>query len=76
MVKNLEEITKIINEHKLFLTEKFKVKSVRVFGSYIRGEQKEESDIDMLVEFFSTIDLFDFIELNHHISNNTDSFYN
>lgn len=45
-----EEIKKIITEHKKIL-EKYKVKSIALFGSYVRNEQKEDSDIDFLVDF-------------------------
>ncbi len=45
-----EKIKKIIREHKEIL-KKYKVKSVALFGSYVRNEQKENSDIDLLVEF-------------------------
>ena len=45
-----EEIKKIIRENKEIL-QKYKVKSISIFGSYVRGEQKEDSDIDLLVEF-------------------------
>jgi predicted nucleotidyltransferase len=45
-----EEIKKIIREHKEIL-KKYKVKSIALFGSYVRNEQKEDSDIDLLVEF-------------------------
>ncbi len=67
-MKNFEEIKRTINGHRLFLEERFKVKSIGVFGSYLRGEQSEESDIDILVEFHSTIDLFEFIELEDFLS--------
>lgn len=67
-MKSLEEIKRTINKHKLFLRERFKVKSIGVFGSYLRGEQSEESDIDILVEFHSTIDLLEFIELEIFLS--------
>jgi len=67
-MKNLEEIKRKINGHKLFLKERFKVKSVGVFGSYLRGEKSDESDIDILVEFHSTIDLFEFIALENFLS--------
>ena len=30
---------------------RFGVKRIGVFGSYVRGEQRKESDIDILVEF-------------------------
>jgi len=45
-----EEIKKIIREHKEIL-KKYKVKSIALFGSYVRNEQREDSDIDLLVEF-------------------------
>jgi len=62
-MRNLEEIKKIINEHKSILEERFKVNSIGIFGSYVRKSQKEKSDIDVLVGFYETIDLFDFVEL-------------
>ena len=45
-----EKIKEIIKEHKEIL-KKYRVKSVALFGSYVRNEQKEDSDIDLLVEF-------------------------
>jgi predicted nucleotidyltransferase len=45
---NLEEIKRKIDEYKPFLKKEFKVKSISVFGSYLRGEQTKKSDIDTL----------------------------
>ena len=67
-MNTLEEIKRRINGQKSFLKENFKVKSISVFGSYLRGEQNEESDIDILVEFYETIDLFKFVELEYFLS--------
>jgi len=67
-MNTLEEIKRRINGQKSFLKENFKVKSISVFGSYLRGEQNEESDIDILVEFYQTIDLFKFVELEYFLS--------
>lgn len=50
-MKKLDEFKKIINDHKQELEQKYKVKSIAFFGSYAREEQKEGSDIDILVEF-------------------------
>ena len=66
-MKTLKEIKEIINQHKRELEEKYKVKSIAIFGSYVRGEQNEESDIDFIVEFkepvgFTFIHLADFLE--------------
>ena len=50
------------------LREKFKVKEIGIFGSYVRGEAKETSDVDILVEFDETPSLFEFIELETYLS--------
>lgn len=67
-MKNLEEIKRTINGHKSFLKETFKVKSIGVFGSYLRSEQSKTSDIDILVDFHGTIDLFEFVKLESFLS--------
>jgi len=48
---NLEEVKEILARHRGELKEKFKVKEIGIFGSYVKGEQKEVSDLDILVEF-------------------------
>ena len=50
MVKNLEEIKEILSAYKEQLRERFGVKEIGIFGSYVRGEQRVDSDIDILVE--------------------------
>lgn len=45
-----KEIMKTVREHSDILG-KYKVKKIGLFGSHVRGEQKEDSDIDFLVEF-------------------------
>lgn len=47
---NKEEIFKKIRSNKA-LINKYGVRSISLFGSYVRNEQKESSDIDLLVEF-------------------------
>lgn len=67
-MKSLDEIKRVISEHRFFVEERFKVKSMGVFGSYLRGEENEESDIDILVEFDTTPDLLDFVKLENFLS--------
>ena len=50
------------------IEEKFKVKSIGLFGSYVRGEQKDTSDLDILVDFYEPISLFRFVELEDFLS--------
>ena len=64
----LENILKILKEHEIELREKYGVKSIGIFGSYVRGEEREDSDLDILVEFDRKIDLFDFLELEEYLS--------
>ncbi|MBC8527008.1 MAG: nucleotidyltransferase family protein [Candidatus Cloacimonetes bacterium] len=67
-MKNIEGIKVIINSHKRNLKKRFKVKSISLFGSYLRNEENEKIDIDLLVEFSTTIDLFEFIRLENFLS--------
>lgn len=43
------------------------VKRSSLFGSYVRGENKENSDIDMLVDFPRGKGLFEFVGLEHEL---------
>jgi hypothetical protein len=45
-----DEIVKLISSHRERLTE-LKVKRLSLFGSVARGEDRPDSDVDMLVEF-------------------------
>ena len=65
---NVEEIKRTLSQHEAELKKKFKVKTLGVFGSYIRGEQKRGSDVDVLVEFEEPIGLFEFMKLENYLS--------
>jgi len=41
----------------------YRVRRIGLFGSFVRDEPKEESDVDVLVEFEQEADLFDWIGL-------------
>jgi Predicted nucleotidyltransferases len=45
------DIQAILQEHKNYLAEKFGVIEIAIFGSYARNEQREDSDIDLIVDF-------------------------
>jgi len=65
---NLKEIQKILSEHKKELYEKYKIKEIGIFGSFVRGEQSKESDIDIVVEFEEVPGLIKFIEIEEYLS--------
>ncbi|MHA1632388.1 MAG: nucleotidyltransferase family protein [Candidatus Freyarchaeota archaeon] len=68
MVKNREEILALLRKELPNLKSRFGVRSIGLFGSYARGEQTEESDVNLLVEFERSIGFFRFIELEDHLS--------
>ncbi|CAD6494471.1 MAG: Nucleotidyltransferase domain protein [Candidatus Argoarchaeum ethanivorans] len=71
MEKKIDQIIMKLRENKPVLKEKYKVKTLGVFGSYVRGEQKEGSDLDILVEFQEPVGLFKFMELEEFLGKNT-----
>ncbi|MCL5987073.1 MAG: nucleotidyltransferase family protein [Actinobacteria bacterium] len=66
-MKSHKEIREILEQYKNELIEKYEIKEIGIFGSYIRGEQKRWSDIDILVEFEEVPDLFKFLELERYL---------
>ena len=62
------EFIRILREHLPELKERYGVESLGIFGSYIRGEEQEGSDLDVLVEYSLLPDLFDFVALKLDIS--------
>ncbi|MBM4129369.1 MAG: nucleotidyltransferase family protein [Nitrospira sp.] len=66
-MKTLDEIKYILASHMDVLRSQYRVKEIGVFGSYVRGKQKKKSDIDLLVEFIETPDLFEFLDLEEYL---------
>lgn len=64
-MKSLEEIKSRLKVLNPVLKKNFSVKTLELFGSFVRGEQTEKSDLDVLVTFCepNNVDLFKFIEL-------------
>ena len=54
------------------LQRSFAVRSLGIFGSYVRGQQRRKSDIDILVDFDREPTLFAFIRLENRLSNELD----
>ncbi len=69
-MKTLEEIRQRLVQHKSVLQERFKVIELGIFGSYVREEQAETSDVDVLVEFSETPSLLKFVNLENYLSDN------
>ena len=61
-----EKIRAILPE----LKQRYGVQNLWLFGSYVRAEQSEKSDLDVLVTFNNPhLSLIEFIQLEQHLSN-------
>ena len=67
-MREIERILVAIKNHKLELCTEYPIKKIGVFGSYVRGEERSDSDVDVLVEFEYPIDLFRFLDLEEKLS--------
>ena len=67
-MRKIEEIKEKLRELKPLLRERYKVSEIGVFGSYVRGEQRKGSDLDILVDFYETPDLWGVVEMKDFLS--------
>lgn len=68
----IQQIIKTLNELKPVIREKYNVKELGIFGSYTRGQEKNDSDLDILVSFEVPIGFFKFLELEEYLSDKLD----
>jgi predicted nucleotidyltransferase len=66
-MKSLKEVITILSAHKEELKRRYKIKEIGIFGSFVRNEQRETSDVDILVEFEEVPDLLKFIEIERYL---------
>jgi hypothetical protein len=66
----LTEITNVLKKNEKELNMLYRIKRIGIFGSYIRNEAKEKSDLDILVEFEQDADigLLKFVEIENYLS--------
>jgi len=69
-MKTFEQIKSTLAEHKEELRQKYKIMEIDIFGSYVHGVQKKQSDLDILVEFeeSANLSLLDFIGIENYLS--------
>jgi uncharacterized protein len=65
---SLEKILKVLRQQIPMLAERYSVEKLEVFGSYVRSEQKEDSDLDILVTFREVPSLLTFIAIENYLS--------
>lgn len=65
---DITTIKEIIDTRRDFLKYTYNVGNLGVFGSVVRGDNNEVSDIDILVKFIKPVGMFKFIELEDYLS--------
>ncbi len=67
-MKTFDEIKELLQRHKETFREQYGLKEIGIFGSYVRGEQGAESDLDILIELEKPIGFVRFIRLENALS--------
>src|SRR5215216_950228 len=65
---SLEKILEILRQQLAMLAERYSVEKLELFGSYVRSEQKNDSDLDILVTFKEVPSLLTFIAIENYLS--------
>jgi len=65
-----QQLLEDIKQKALPVLKQARVKKAAVFGSYVRGENTKDSDIDMLVAFPDDATLIDFVRLKRMLEEN------
>ncbi len=72
-MKTFNDIKKTLSSLKNKIHEQYGVSNLEMFGSYVRGEQREDSDVDVLVEFDREVSLLDVSGLQVYLSEQLDA---
>lgn len=64
-----DTIRKVIQNNASDIKTQFKVEVIGIFGSYARGEQSSESDVDVLVRFDKGATLLDLVAVSEYLEN-------
>jgi Predicted nucleotidyltransferases len=67
-MKTTEEIKKQLSALREIIHTDYGVSRIELFGSYVRGEQRPDSDVDVLVEVDREVSLLDVVGLELFLS--------
>ena len=67
-MKTLDEIRTVLKRHRDTLAERYGVVVVAIFGSYVRGEHGQQSDLDLLAEIVRPISLLELVGAEIYLS--------
>ncbi len=68
--QKIKTITDTLSQLKDAIRQEYRAEILGVFGSYVRGEQRPDSDLDVLVRFLPGATLFDLVGLADFLEEN------
>jgi predicted nucleotidyltransferase len=68
MKKDLQHILVELRRLLPYITQKYNVNSIELFGSFVRNQHDKNSDLDVLITFSKVPSLLKFIELKNYLS--------
>ena len=66
---NKNAILKVLDGVRKEVKKKYKADIKGSLGSYVRGDNRSESDVDLLVDFEEAADLYDLVGLSYFLEN-------
>lgn len=66
--RKIEDLQAIVRDHFGDLANRYGIESLGLFGSRVRGNEHENSDLDVLVQFHETPTLLRLIQLENELS--------
>ena len=67
MANTVAQIRDVLQAHRDVLRERYQVESLFLFGSMCKGNQRPDSDIDLLVRYAATPGIFEFVSLKQYL---------
>jgi predicted nucleotidyltransferase len=66
-MKTFSEIRTILHSHESELRLRYGISSLSIFGSVVRGEARDDSDVDILATFSQPVGLLKLIDAEYYI---------
>ena len=67
-MKTIEKLSGTIRRHQAVLADRYGVRVAGLFGSYARGEQTDQSDLDLLVDIVHPVSLLELVGAELYLS--------
>ena len=66
-LRTLCQIVQLLREQEKILKKNYGVEHLQIFGSYVEGKQRVDSDVDLIVSFSEVPTLYEFVDLKDYL---------